>query len=235
MTLTLDTTRRDDPNTATLDFHSDPSGYTVVESNDRFWRESIAERALRLTAMVLIIVGYAQWFFPNGMFDGDDFVNRTVILALFTATGILLYLFASRGFRRQLRLDVSAGVLIVARVNTRDRSLGTRRIVLKDIQSIFVCRAHDRHKLAMLKLRLRGQPGAVVVMRGSSTELETLHARLCLDARMTQTTPARPRRPQRQTPRPQAAHAPKSAFSGAATPNRSLFSAKASQRRATTA
>ncbi|MDJ0627247.1 MAG: hypothetical protein QNJ44_03215 [Rhodobacter sp.] len=163
-------------------------GYTIAEAEERFWRERAVETVLRLTAVVLILAGYLQWFLPHAMLFGNPVVVQSVLTAMCVGTGVTLYFFASRGFRRALRVDIDGQQIGTARLNTKGRSLTARAVPMRRIESLFINRPTKDQPLAELRARVSDESGSLSLMRGSAADIETLHRRLCLDIRLTLAT-----------------------------------------------
>ncbi len=182
------------------------SGYSVYEAEDRFWTERMAEAVLRIAGVLLILFGYVQWFIPASFLQGDPVLARMALSVLFMGTGVGLYLFASRGFRKVLHVDLANRSLGIARVNARHRSLLRRDMPMADIESIFVKRAEDRHELARLDVRSKSAPWTSTVLKGAQEELDDLHRLICQDVRTAlDCTPRRVRRapvPRKRAVRP---------------------------------
>lgn len=164
-------------------------GYAVYETPDRFWRERLAEAVLRIVGVSLILVGYIQWFLPDTVLSGNPVLERMALSGLFMGTGITLYLFASRGFRKEVHFEVVARQISIGRLNTKDRCLISRQIPMDRIESLFVVRAGPDHPLATLNVRMKGFPRTYCVMRGAQSEIEELHRQLCRDIKLTLSIP----------------------------------------------
>jgi hypothetical protein len=180
--------------TATTDFTTETwgslhvtatdAGYAVYEAEARFWRERLAESALRLTGMFLILAGYVQWFLPDAMMQGDPMLAHVALSVAFMGTGMGLYFFASRGFRKELHFDMFGKTLGLARLNGKNRSMVNHLIDMDRIESLCVSRAATPMAMASLILRVKGFPRTHCVMRGTPAEIEKLHRQLSRDIRI---------------------------------------------------
>lgn len=159
-------------------------GYAVFEARDRFWRERLAEAVLRVAGVALILVGYFQWFLPDTVLHGNPVLARMALSAAFMGTGICLYLFASRGFRKEVHFEAGERQLSIGRLNSKDRCLISRQIPLDRIESLIVNRANAQQPLATLNVRLKGFPRSFCIMRGAQSEIEELHRQLCRDVQL---------------------------------------------------
>ena len=176
----------------------DAEGYSIAETDDRFRRERVAEAALRITGVILVLAGIVHWFLPGVALGGDHVVARSALTAAFIGTGVALYLFASRGFRHALRIDIARRQVGIARLNASGRWLVRRAVPMARIESLVIKRPTPRQPLADLRVRIAGRHGSFSAMRGRPDEIEALHRRLCLDIRLTLRTggvsPARVKR-----------------------------------------
>ncbi len=165
-------------------------GYSVYEAPDRFWRERMAEAVLRVAGVSLIFASSAPWFVPDAMLRGDPVLARTALAVVFTLTGIALYFFASRGFRKEVRFDADARQIGLCRLNANDRCLVSRQVPLDRIESLIVARATAGRPLAALNLRQKGSPHSICIMRGAQSEIGELHRQLCRDIQVALTLSA---------------------------------------------
>ena len=190
-------------------FESGP-GYELRECGKGFAYERLAEHALRISGALVILAGYAQWFVPETFLRGDPIIARTFLTILFMGTGLAIYLFGSRGFRQMVRLDLKSRELVIARLNSKNRTLIARRLPLRDIESLVIKRPRMHCLQAVLELRLKGVARPRPLLGGNLQDLELIHLRLCRDIRAAlDAAPKRiPRHPVRQaratTPRPKA-------------------------------
>ncbi len=159
------------------------NGYTVRESAGRFWRERLAENVLRLAGVFILLAGILQWFLPAAMLT-EAVLVRTVLAGVFMATGLGVYLFASRGFRHAFSVDLGRRRISHGRLNSRDRSLVARHVPLDRVESIFVQRGKGDGP-AELRMRVKGAVTDHCLLRGARAEMEAMHFRICEDARLT--------------------------------------------------
>jgi len=166
------------------------AGYAIFETPDRFWRERMAEAVLRIVGVGLILAGYIQWFLPDTMLQGNPMLARMVLSGLFMGTGIALYFFASRGFRKEVHFEVLNRQISMGRLNSKDRCLISRQIPMDRIESLFIGRASTDAPMATLNIRLTGLSRAQCIMRGGQSEIEELHRQLSRDIQIAMTIPA---------------------------------------------
>ena len=132
---------------------------------------------MRLVGIFSILLGIAQWFLPNTA-TADLLHGRWILLLLFIGTGVALYFFAHRGFRRELLVDLSKRSVAMARVNSSGRSLVRQIFKMDDVESVFVQRSSDRD-INVLCFRMRGRNLPIAVAQGTRGDVESLHKWLC--------------------------------------------------------
>lgn len=166
-----------------LSFSTEESatGYSIFETQDRFFHERLAERTLCGVGIAAILLGYFVWFLPDSMTPDHPVMTRLTLSVICIGTGIALYFFASRGFRKVVHLDLSKRKLSLAHVNTKQQSLFGYNYNMEEIDSIFVRRGVTEGALASLHIRVAGMPVSLKLLHGLQDELEELHGLLCRD------------------------------------------------------
>jgi len=157
------------------------AGYAVNEAASRFSQERLAEHALRLAGVFTMLAGIIHWFLPKVTLGGSSVQMRLLLTVLFVATGVTLYAFASRGFRRMLHIDLGQRQVTAARMNSSNQSRRRRDFPMQDVTSIYVRRSGTRQGQATLNIRLKSQSRDIELLAGEQAEVETLHERLCQD------------------------------------------------------
>ena len=170
--------QRDPADWQSLSLNAVSGGYFVQEAQG-FRQEKMAEHALRLAGAFAMLLAILQWFLPDLWFQSGERV-RWALTPIFMATGIGLYLFASRGFRREVYVDLANRYLILANVNSHNASMIRFRYDLRKVESLFV-RRHSATAKASLRMRLKGRRRSLIVLSGERSELDGLHHRLCSD------------------------------------------------------
>ncbi len=173
---------RDPSSWRSVTHQGEAAGYSVFESEDRFWRERAAEGVLRIVGVLAILAGYVQWFLPAELLDGDPIMARMGLSALFMGVGFALYIFASRGFRMMLNVDLTRRRIGWARLNARNLSPVRRTYPMDRVEGFFVQRGGSGPQaMASLRLRLKGGFGPVVLLHGEAAEIEALHRQIVED------------------------------------------------------
>lgn len=154
-------------------------GLIASERLERFKLEAFSELALRLMGGLLVAMSTLLWVVLPMSLGGDQAVPHALLAAIFTAVGLVVYAYGSRGFRRQLSLDGKKRVLTLAKINVNDQMRVARRIEVDTIDSVFVRRSAKRSGFATLLVRVADKPTPLVALTGEKLELEKVHRVLC--------------------------------------------------------
>ena len=161
-----------------LELDESEHAFQAREATVRFQALRLVERVLRAFGALGIVAGYLQWFAPASLGLMELTLSMRMLLTVaFVGTGFAFYLYAVRGSQRMIRLDRAARRVSVGRINSKNRSILTRHHGFDDIESFFVQRRRGQDQAALC-FRPRGSTAAVVVLTGSSVELEALHAKI---------------------------------------------------------
>lgn len=170
-----------------------PGGYVVYEAVHRFKLERLAENLLRLAGVGMILIGYLMWFIPSQVFGPGGLFAQMAVSAISMGLGILVYLFARRGFRRVVDLNFSARSVRLARLNARNRALIVRELPLSDVGSVYVRRSEVPGASVSLCMRLKHSDRSIEMLAGDRADIEAAHQQLCEDVRIAlQCAPRRP-------------------------------------------
>ncbi|MEL7282331.1 MAG: hypothetical protein AAFY35_09380 [Pseudomonadota bacterium] len=154
-------------------------GLTASERLERFKLEAASELVLRLVGGLLVAGSTLLWLvLPMGL-AGDQLVAHAMLAAIFTAVGLGVYAYGTRGFRRQLSFDGKRRVLSLTKVNVNDQVRVARKIDVDEIESVFVRRSAKRNGFASLVVRVAGKQAPVLALTGEKVELEQIHRILC--------------------------------------------------------
>jgi hypothetical protein len=154
-------------------------GFVALERIERFKAEVIAELALRSIGIILAV---SPVFFLAAVLTTTGVMpapNITVMSALCSASGLVLYAYGSRGFRRQMRLDTRNGFVSVANINVNGNARVEYRVDQRDIKSIYVQRSESQGDTAKLCLRVKGRYAPITLITGGSDEVRVLHRVFC--------------------------------------------------------
>ena len=102
------------------------TGYGLNEAADLFGKEKRAQAVLRLAGGMMIAAAYLQWFLPMLLGQAGTFPQHIVLGSIFLATGAGIYLFASRGFRKVLFIDLANRCVEVALADSRKTKVTLR-------------------------------------------------------------------------------------------------------------
>lgn len=164
---------------STLSLVTTAVGLTAREQGVRFKREVMTEITLRLAGGLMVAGSMLLWLFlPIGA-GSDEIMAHSILAMLFTAAGLVVYAYGTRGFRHQLSLDVVTGTMALTKVNINHQGRVVRNIDLDDIESLYLRRPHTRGAMAALFIRLHSNPTPIPALTGEMSELELIHADLC--------------------------------------------------------
>ena len=155
-------------------------GYIIREPSARFNNERIAEHVLRLAGSGSILFGYFHWFLPDLVHLGEGMQIRWLLTLAFVGTGLALYIFGARGFRKEVFIDTFQRRITVANVNSRQAGIIRFSFPMSDIESLFVRRGEGT---AALMMRVKGKDRPHILLRGDSNALDSLHRKFCRDIR----------------------------------------------------
>lgn len=154
-------------------------GLTAQERFERFRIEAMSEVVLRLSGGLMVAGSTLLWLILPMDAGAEQMVSHSLLATLFTATGLIVYAYGTRGFRRQLSLDAKRGTLALTKVNINDQGRVVRAIGLDEIESLFLRRPAVRVAQASLYVRVTGQDTPLLALTGSTRELERIHRQLC--------------------------------------------------------
>ncbi len=155
-----------------------PLGYEISETPDRFAAEHLTELVIRSVGIVLVIAAYGQLLLALPL------MTKIFLLVAYSATGLGLYAFATRGFRKAVKVNLATMELKSTKLNGNGATRIEIVVPFADIESIYVRRPAERGGQARLELRKRGIPSSICLLRGREGEVAALHQRLCRDLRM---------------------------------------------------
>ncbi|MEM6589608.1 MAG: hypothetical protein AAF641_14270 [Pseudomonadota bacterium] len=154
-------------------------GLIASERLERFKLEAFSELALRLMGGLLVATSTLLWVVLPMSLGGDQAVPHAMLAAIFTAIGLAVYAYGSRGFRRQLSLDGKNRVLTLAKINVNDQMRVARKIDVDAIDSVFLRRSSKGSSFATLLVRVSDKSTPLVALTGEKLELEKVHRVLC--------------------------------------------------------
>ncbi|MDU8926326.1 hypothetical protein RXV86_02915 [Alisedimentitalea sp. MJ-SS2] len=95
------------------------------------------------------------------------------------ALGLAFYAFGSRGFCRQVKVDLKENKIAFGRVNSNNVGRIKTEFSLDEIESLYVKRSEDEAGKAGLMLRKSGRHAPYVLLEGAAAELAPLHEGIC--------------------------------------------------------
>lgn len=156
-----------------------PMGLTARERSNRFRLEAMSELVLRLAGGLAVAASTMLWLVLPMESGNDQALPHGMLAAICTATGLAVYAYGTRGFRRQMALDAKRGTLALTKINMNNRGRVVRSIDLGEIESLFLRRPSTPMGLASLCVRVAGHNTPLVALTGAQDELEKTHRHLC--------------------------------------------------------
>lgn len=168
-----------DANWRSVSLFQTDMGLVARERFERFKIEAASELVLRLVGGLLVACSTLLWvILPMGL-AGEQLVEHATLAAIFTAVGLGVYAYGTRGFRRQLSFDGKKRVLSVTKINVNDQIRVARKINVDEIDSVFLRRSTKRTGFSALLVRVSGHATPIVALTGETDELEQVHRTLC--------------------------------------------------------
>ncbi|MEL6118774.1 MAG: hypothetical protein AAFR49_03750 [Pseudomonadota bacterium] len=164
---------------SSVTMHQSETGLIVSEKLERFKIEAASELVLRLVGGLLVALSTLLWVvLPMGL-AGDQLASHAMLAAIFTAVGLGVYAYGSRGFRRQVSFDGARRVLSLTKININQQNRVARSFGFDEIESVYVRRPTKRSGFASLLVRVAGTKNPVLALTGEQSELEQVHDVLC--------------------------------------------------------
>lgn len=122
--------------------------------------DHLAEGLLKILAVAVLFASVLPRVLAGDGLGGTVVTTQMSLSAAFLATGIGIYVYAGRGFRREVHLDGIQREVRFATRNSRNISTIRRQIPMMHVQSCFLKRTKSKKAAAQLLLRLisSGQP-----------------------------------------------------------------------------
>lgn len=163
----------------TVSLTQTPLGLTAQERFERFRLEAISEMALRLVGGLMVAASTILWLILPAEAEIGRFLSHGVLAALCTGIGLAVYVYGTRGFRRQLALDARRRTLALTKININDQGRVLRTIGIDEVESLFLRRPATPVAPASLCVRMAGNDTPIVALTGDRAELEHVHRHLC--------------------------------------------------------
>ena len=164
---------------STVSMMTSADGLTAREDSRRFKIEILTEIVLRLFGGLLVVCAPVLWVVMQSNDVGNTMISGTLLAAIAVATGLVVYAYGTRGFRRQLSLDARNGTLALTKVNINNQGRVVRTLDLDDVESLFLRRPATRGAMAALCVRMSGGQTPLLALTGEMDELSNIHADLC--------------------------------------------------------
>ena len=167
------------PDWDTIDMRATKGGLVAGERFERFYLEAVTEMALRIAGILMVMGSIMMWFFLPVDPSTGRLASFGALASLMAAGGLGIFAYGTRGFRRQLSLDVGEGKLKLTKINMHEQARVCREINLGTIESVFLRRPASPGGLATLLVRVAGTSSPAIALTGTTAEIEEVHAELC--------------------------------------------------------
>ncbi|WP_135504590.1 hypothetical protein [Roseovarius aestuariivivens] len=163
----------------TVSLRPTATGLTARERFDRFKVEAVTEMSLRAAGVLMVAAAILLWFLVPAHESAGTLVSHGALGSIMAAGGLAVFAYGTRGFRRQMSLDLQEGTLSLTKININDQARVARQINLGEIESVFLNRPAMPGGLATLLVRVTGSSSPAIALTGITDEIETVHQQLC--------------------------------------------------------
>ncbi|MEQ9053591.1 MAG: hypothetical protein RLO38_02680 [Roseovarius confluentis] len=145
------------------------SGFAVTDTSDRLHRNAL-EKALKTMGILLLPLGIVLLLAPSGQQSQGIPIPGIGLAAAMAIVGFALYVYASRGFGTELRIDSFNREIKIGTVNAKGDFSLRKTIAASETQSLFLMRAAPP-KPARLCMRSKKGGHVIKIINGSEEEL----------------------------------------------------------------
>ena len=126
----------------------------------------------------MVMTSILMWFLLPVDVETGRIASFSATASIMAAAGLGVFAFGTRGFRRQVTLDIDRGTLALTKINIRDQVRVAREIELGQIESVFLRRPEKINGVATLLVRVSGTQSPTIALTGTTTEVERVHREL---------------------------------------------------------
>lgn len=155
------------------------SGMAARERFNRVSTEPTKEMTLRILGLLMMATAILLWFFVSAQPDPDDILPHNSLGSFLLLVGLGVFIYGTKGFRRQMSLDVASGTLSLTKININRQVRLVHKVKLREIKSVFLRRHGFTDGQSTLLVRIAGNPVPVIGLTGDSDEIASLHGQLC--------------------------------------------------------
>lgn len=153
-------------------------GLVAGETRGRFRTEALTELVLRIAGILMVTGSMLMWFVLPVDTETGRIASYGTVASVMAAVGLAVFAFGTRGFRRQMTLDIDRGTLALTKINIRDQVRVAREIELGKIESVFLRRPEKNDGVATLLVRVAGAQAPAIALTGTTAEVERVHREL---------------------------------------------------------
>ncbi|MGK7752380.1 hypothetical protein [Roseovarius sp. C03] len=163
----------------TVDMQATARGLVAGERSERFRLEALTEMVLRIAGTLMVMGSIIMWFFLPVDPDTGRLESFGLAASVIAASGLCVFAYGTRGFRRRMTLDVDAGTLTLTKINMLGHARVRREITLGTVESVYLRRPAQPGGMATLLVRVAGKDAPAIALSGDRHEVEEVHSALC--------------------------------------------------------
>ncbi|MEM6375280.1 MAG: hypothetical protein AAF686_03515, partial [Pseudomonadota bacterium] len=153
-------------------------GLVIGEAASRYRNEALTEHVSRIAGILMIAGSILMWFILPVEPESGRLAGLGAFASIMAAVGLGVFAFGTRGFRRQMTLDMDRGTLALTKINIRDQVRVAQEIDLGRIESVFLRRPEKNHGIATLLVRVAGAQAPAIALTGTTAEVERVQREL---------------------------------------------------------
>lgn len=165
--------------TSSLSMQKTKKGLVAGEKSERFKLEAFTELVCRAAGIIMIASSMLIWMLAPIDLETGRLASYGLVASIMVAVGLGVFAFGSRGFRRQVTLDMDKGTLSLTKINIRDQVRVAQEIDVGKIESVFLRRPEQVGGNATLLVRVSGTNSPAIALTGETHEVERVHEQLC--------------------------------------------------------
>lgn len=152
---------------------------TFVEIERGYAVSKVFEYCFMFLGFIMMLGGLLIGFLSPLPFHVWMFNGSLVSGGVLVASGLALYAFGTRGFRRQLIVDANRRELEFGRINSNGKCRIATVFGFDQVESIFVQKSSDAMGNTGLMMRVRGHSTPIMLIAGEEADLRGMHENIC--------------------------------------------------------
>lgn len=161
-----------------LSLQNKGDGLIAGEKFERFKLEAVTELLLRVVGILMVCASIFMCVILPIHAGSQVLAVYSLTAACLAAGGLCVFTYGTRGFRRQVTLDLEAGELRLAKLNMHNQTRISRAVRFSDVNALFVERPSIPGGQAKLKLAVEGMKMHLIALSGETRDIEMVHSQL---------------------------------------------------------